>query len=244
MAKTSEVPPTNIVEATPEQDAPEHWPSLDSAGTKKNEEWEMVPPQPAAAAAQVTFDVDAIHITNDNPRTLKHCQSSPNLLNYQVEEDASEEESAATIEDSSMMSASVVVVPSPSPDNIASSFAKVSFKDAILSKSDHGVNQNDTALNGSEPKQSTLRKVKPKFVVTPIKRCVRSTGDLKAMGRDMNDEDEVLGDGDAHEFYSRKAHGSATRQNGLKTRPDEAKRLQMILAKKNVQRERQQARNG
>lgn len=242
MAKNSEVPPTNIVEAAPEQDAPEHWPSLDSAGTKKNEEWEMVPPEPATAA-QVTFDVDAIHITNDNPHFLKHCQSLPDFLNYQVEEDDSEEESAVMIEDSSIMSASVVMV--PSPDNFASSFAKVSFKDAILSKSDHGSKQNDAALNGSEPKPSKLRKVKPKFVVTPIKRCVRSTGDLKALGRQMNDEDDILGDSDAHEFYSRKAHGSSTRQNGMKTRPDEAKRLQMTMAKKNLQRERQeQARKG
>jgi hypothetical protein len=242
MAKNSEAPPTNIVEATPEQDAPEHWPSLDSPGTKNNEEWEMVPPEPTASA-QVTFDVDAIHITNENPRCLKHCQSLPDFLNYQVEEDDSEEESAVMIEDSSMMSASVVMV--PSPNTLNSSFAKVSFKDAILSKSDHLSKQNDAALlNGSEPKQSKLRKVKPKFVVTPIKRCVRSTGDLKTLGRQMNDDDDVLGDSDAHEFYSRKAHGSATRQNGMKTRPDEAKRLQITMAKKNLQRERQQARKG
>jgi hypothetical protein len=242
MAKNSKVLPTNIVEATPdEQDAPEHWPSLDSVGTKKSEEWEMVPPQPAAAA-QVTFDVDAIHITNDDPRCLKHCQSLPDFLNYQEDEEYSEEESAVMIEDSSVMSASVVMV--PSQNSLASSFAKVSFKDAILSKSDHECKQNDAARNGSEPTQSRVRKVKPKFVVTPIKRCVRSTGDLKALGQHMNDEDDVLGDSDAHEFYSRKAHGSATRQNGMKTRPDEAKRLQMTMAKKNLQRASQQARKG
>lgn len=235
MATISEVPPTNIAEATPdEQDAPEHWPSLDSAGT-----WEMVPPEPAAAAAQVTFDVDAIHITNDNPHCLKHCQSLPDFMNYQAEEEDSEEESAVMIEDSSIMSASVVMV--PSPNNLNSSFAKVSFKDAILSKSDH---ESKPALNGSEPKHSKVRKVKPRFVVTPIKRCVRSTGDLKALGRQLNDEDDVLGDSDAHEYYSRKAHGSSTRQNGMKTRPDEAKRLHMTMAKKNLQRAGQQARKG
>mmetsp|Transcript_52829 Transcript_52829/g.128091 ORF Transcript_52829/g.128091 Transcript_52829/m.128091 type:complete len:480 (+) Transcript_52829:345-1784(+) len=56
--------------------------------------------------------------------------------------------------------------------------------------------------------------------------------------------DAVLGDTDAEEFYNRKEHGKNTRQNGLKSRPDEAKRLDMILAKKDMQRKQQQAKQG
>mmetsp|Transcript_52826 Transcript_52826/g.128076 ORF Transcript_52826/g.128076 Transcript_52826/m.128076 type:complete len:482 (+) Transcript_52826:358-1803(+) len=56
--------------------------------------------------------------------------------------------------------------------------------------------------------------------------------------------DAILGDTDAEEFYNRKEHGKNTRQNGLKSRPDEAKRLDMILAKKDMQRKQQEAKQG
>ena len=88
-----------------------------------------------------------------------------------------------------------------------------------------------------------IRKVKPKFVVTqvvPIKHA-HSTGDLQSMIHHA-DDDEILGDTDAHEYYSRKAQGSLGRKNGQKIRPDEAKRLQMTLNKKNLQRARQSRR--
>lgn len=51
--------------------------------------------------------------------------------------------------------------------------------------------------------------------------------------------EEVLGETDAQEFYKRKETGKLGRENGLKSRPDEAKRLDIILAKKELQREQQ-----
>jgi len=99
---------------------------------------------------------------------------------------------------------------------------------------------------------------KPKMVITPIKRCTKSTGDLRSFviheepedgdfgggggGGGTIHEDEVLGDTDAMDFYHRKSKGSLNRQNGAKTRPDEAKRKEMIIHKKNAQRKAQEAR--
>ncbi len=48
-----------------------------------------------------------------------------------------------------------------------------------------------------------------------------------------------MGETDAHDYYSRKAQGAMGRKNGLKIRPDEAKRLQITMAKKDMQRQRQ-----
>ena len=42
---------------------------------------------------------------------------------------------------------------------------------------------------------------------------------------------------DSMEFYNRKALGSAARSNGMKLRPDEAKRRDMIMLKKEQQRQ-------
>ena len=51
--------------------------------------------------------------------------------------------------------------------------------------------------------------------------------------------DHVLGETDAHDYYARKKQGAMGRANGSKIRPDEAKRLQISMAKKERQRERQ-----
>ena len=55
-------------------------------------------------------------------------------------------------------------------------------------------------------------------------------------------EDEVLGETDAGDYYARKAQGAMGRVNGSKLRPDEAKRLNITMAKKTMQRERQKQR--
>lgn len=105
-----------------------------------------------------------------------------------------------------------------------------------------------------------------KLVVTPIKRCTKSTGDLQSLSRihetsehddamgggggggfgDIAEhhEDEVLGDTDAMDFYHRKAKGVQNRASGKMIRPDEAKRKEISVHKKDVQREKQQAAQG
>lgn len=62
-------------------------------------------------------------------------------------------------------------------------------------------------------------------------------GNLRALDHIQEAHDEVLGDTDAGDFYSRKAQGALGRKNGQKIRPDEAKRLQMTMAKKNLQKQ-------
>lgn len=76
-------------------------------------------------------------------------------------------------------------------------------------------------------------RIKPKFVVAPIRRCTKSTGDLQSLAPFS---DEVLGEQDAEEYYAQKSAGHRGRQNGQKIRPDEAKRREMILNKKVMQR--------
>ncbi len=95
--------------------------------------------------------------------------------------------------------------------------------------------------------------MKPKFVVKRITRCSHSTGDLKSLStiRDGIEEayssgcgvlptaHDILGATDAEEFYERKKHGEESRKNGLKLRPDEAKRKEFAVCKRAMQRQTQ-----
>jgi hypothetical protein len=209
---------------------------------KQHDEWEMVP--------EVQFDGEAqssLAVHNGNPLTMKHYPSSPNLLCCEIEEDG-EEDSA---EDDCDSSAVFIDHSNINKEDDESTFSMISSPPSVTSASTWETNKASFASillspakskpeGTSSPTTTTptkLRKVKPKFVVTPIKRCTKSTGDLQRLGALA--EEDVLGDTDAHEYYDRKAHGYAGRQNGLKTRPDEAKRLQITMAKKTLQRERQ-----
>ena len=82
----------------------------------------------------------------------------------------------------------------------------------------------------------------PTFSVRKIRRNAHSMTDLASLAEADHEDDEleVYGDADAPEFYARKSKGSTARANSTKLRPDEAKRREFILYKKNVQR----ARNG
>lgn len=146
-------------------------------------------------------------------RTLHHCVSSPDLRRYSL----SEEE-----DDFSLVSEQP---------------AGLSFRDALQTVA---VVEEDSA--GEEAPvmvQAPPRKFKPKFVVKPIRRCSKSTGDLRGLLHSVaEEEEEVLGASDAGEFYHRKAQGAKGRANGLKLRPDEAKRREMTLYKKEQQRQR------
>jgi hypothetical protein len=54
-----------------------------------------------------------------------------------------------------------------------------------------------------------------------------------------DDDDEAIGATDAMDFYHRKALGAKGRTNGLKIRPDELKRKQFTLQRKEMQRQAQ-----
>lgn len=191
---------------------------------------------------------------------IHHAISSPNLRDYSFassddgEGSDSDGISSAVLVDEYAMSdagSSAVVVSRPPPS--AWSAGGLSFRDAIL-KSD-GVDQMDgsaaTALKlqraAAAHHQHRKRIVKKKatfVVVKPIKRCSKSTGDLKALDHCLEDRaddgsGDVLGETDAQEYYGRKSAGAQGRRNGRKTRPDEARRLQWTMAKKELQRQKQ-----
>merc|ERR1740124_1270501 len=74
-------------------------------------------------------------------------------------------------------------------------------------------------------------------------------GGLGGGGRGGNEEpiaeceEEVLGETDALEYYNRKKSGRVGRSKGLRLRPDEAKRKDCIVAKKDAQRKGQKVGN-
>jgi hypothetical protein len=69
-----------------------------------------------------------------------------------------------------------------------------------------------------------------------------SGGGMGGGGGDMNTS-EVLGDTDAMDYYHRKDKGSQSTVNKKKERPDEAKRKEISMYKKELQREKQQSRS-
>jgi len=189
---------------------------------------------------------------------MKHCLSTPDLRHLHIHEEVDDEDDddieetkggEDTDDESGGADSYSLVSGPPSVHSAASASAttvatkpKMSYRDMMIRSASMPIK--DGAAASTTPPRKTVRKFKAKFVVTPIKRCAKSTGDLTRLARESEDDydDDVLGDTDAHEFYSRKAHGAAGRRNGLKSRPDEAKRLQMTMAKKSMQRQRQQNR--
>jgi len=197
----------------------------------------------------------------DNLLCLKHAQSTPDFRYYNtILEENSDDEDAVLVgvsEESvdSVASPSIVMVSGPpsiiSSQSCWSTSLKSSFRDVIMKE----MNQEDKDQTLTEmgidqqARQSKKVRKKPKFVVKPIRRCSKSTGDLQATARiaengdhnggDDSYDDFILGDTDAGLYYNQKAHGKLGRKNGRKTRPDEAKRLQITMAKKDDQRQRQ-----
>lgn len=126
------------------------------------------------------------------------------------------------------------------PRSVISVASTLSFRDAILSQNaSKGIDSENKKTNKTPVRPFRF---KPKFVVEPIKRCAKSTGDLQSLGKIDEDDDDndqhILGESDAMEFYHRKSAGMRSRCNNLKIRPDEAKRLQIIMNKKNLQRKK------
>lgn len=163
-----------------------------------------------------------------------------------------------------------------------------SFKDIMLLNAQEKLKEEiDRKKEEEERRQEALiarrnkSKVKPRLIVTKtppvspvrqlpissssgsIRRCSKSTGDLRSLVSIQEDEDhydgaggggfggggggggetiheeEVLGETDAMDFYHRKAKGGSNRSNGMKLRPDEKKRKEWIISKKNAQRAKQ-----
>lgn len=258
------IPPSHVGTHSFQHDAGEpdvsEYPRLRLADAQITEDdWEMVPDKaPASPPPQVKFELTKSQVVRQdelqeqqqpkseetykvNPKCLLHSQSSPNLRDYTIEESDSDSEfehvEAQVSQDDASSDYSLVSGP-PSVNSIWSS--RISFKDALLKKEDEdapaSIPENSADAPSKKPHGQRIKKIKPKFVVqevTPMKHA-KSMGDLSKL-----DEDDVMGDTDAHEYYSRKAQGSLGRRNGRKQRPDEKKRLEMSMNKKNAQRARQ-----
>lgn len=206
----------------------EMWPTLNEAHgsaptdeTAVNEdEWEIV------RQDDDTDEAVEIQVLPSSMRKLRHCASSPDLRFIgRALEAVTEHDEDVTVD--SIDSAAVLV-----------SKKRTSFRDAILSQSTEPSDEKKESEAAKNP-VTRQKKIKPKIVVTPIKRCSRSTGDLQSL---VIHEDEVLGESDAMDYYHRKAMGASGRVNSLKTRPDEAKRLSITLSKKHAQRQQQAAK--
>lgn len=212
----------------------EMWPTLNEAhqGVSENpvmDGWEKI----------VSPETLESKVLPPKLRKLRHCASSPDLRFIgkaleAVDEDDDDDCSFVSQDESSAMSSAVMIDP---PSTSSATYKRIpSFRDAILVRTEPSNEQKEP---GVESSASRPKKIKPKIVVTPIKRCAKSTGDL----RSLVIHEEVLGESDAMEYYHRKAHGASGRVNTLKLRPDEAKRKQFTLQKKKMQREQQMATN-
>jgi hypothetical protein len=84
------------------------------------------------------------------------------------------------------------------------------------------------------------RMKKSQFVVvrtSNLKRCAKSSNDLSVIDEQEHYDDDRYDDHGVEFYYSNKAMGARGRNNGLKLRPDELKRKDIILHKKNLQRQ-------
>jgi hypothetical protein len=210
-----------------------HWPSLATPPTTKallgsplpsDTSWEMVPPSSPLEIMESPLEEeeDAVMIISrpvKTPLIRQRSSSTPDLFGLKRSASRAEEEEKNDVFLMSLDDSSLPVKSIPS------------FRDKLLAKMSNSLAEEVApAANQNKPKQP---KRKPKFVVTPTLRCSVSTPNFRNM------DDEVLGETDASEYYNRKAMGYAGRQNGMKIRPDEAKRRDFTLAKKEMQRESQ-----
>lgn len=227
----------------------------DNLSTDSN--WEIVTFESEAGIddnrmAKMEFD-------RGSPTALHRCMSTPALT------EDTPQDSSYILDCSSSISARSTLTETSQNDTVLLTrkekhMKKIpSFKDIILlNAKEHEKEEREKRAQIRSKQEKAIkdrlkRKVKPKLVISPITRCTKSTGDLSSLisirehethsifdsNKNTIDEDEILGETDAKEFYHRKSKGRSNRSNGLKIRPDEAKRKQMIMEKKSMQRSSQ-----
>ena len=159
------------------------------------------------------------------------------MTSLNVDDDCSSTDGTSSTTSESLLSASSSVLSASAPAKTtatiptsvwAAKTSPMSFRDIILKNN----NKNKNETPEPQQRQFQQKKFKAAFVVvaTPTKK-VQKKEEQQQQGYEMDEEDC---------YYGRKAHGAISRRNGRKTRPDEAKRLQMTMAKKRQQRQRQQ----
>ena len=275
---------------SPEEETPQllsenpnnKWPDLSSGNSStkgtdddSSEEWENLSSDELLDVPK-EFQSSARHNLKKsevNKNLFHRCMSTPEFSHLDDEEsyvidNCSESVDAQSLATNSSTCDDAVLL---SHKNKSAMKKVPSFKDIMMlnaqsqakeesKKKEMRINQEQKLRKEAAQRRKASR---PKLIISPIKRCTKSTGDLRSMIIHEHSEDddgyegggggggggggtihehEVLGDTDAMEFYNRKSKGSLNRQNGSKIRPDEAKRKKMIIHKKNAQRKSQQAR--
>lgn len=206
------------------------WPTIEE--TEATDDWEVVDP------SSFSSNKSRSGVDSRMPKSI----STPDFGLYTFEEesfsnsgDSANEESVdacVVVDDDNGKSNGVIAGDTP----IKVMKRVPSFKDAILLNAEE-CEKDAEAKKKQELQQSSRRtlpnKRVPTFAVKKISRNAKSMTDLASLAE--GDED-VCGDTDAAEFYARKSKGSSARASGIKLRPDEAKRREYIIYKKNMQR--------
>ena len=240
--------------------------SAANSATCATEDWEMLQQETdllsfevvevsrEADAPQITSVVDQqIGATNNNDnnnnnkpinrKMLRHYESSPNLssLDKIVEQTPPTLNLPEAVHEEDDSFALVSGPPSVLTSTTTSLFSGVTWAD--MAGSQPQTPTQHSKRSNVETRSEPRTRIQPKFVVvhTPfqMRRCSRSTGDLKTLAEVDAEDAQHSGACDAMEFYNRKAVGAAARTNGLKLRPDELARKQIILNKKSEQRLKQ-----
>lgn len=229
-------------------------------GQHDDGDWENLqplspPPSMSQRPRSVSVVSNVAAVERGNRPLLRHCASSPdlrhlhNLDDVGEEDDDYDEDEDYDVINNDAESLSYAVL--SGPGSVISMASGFSFRDAILSPGGGvgAINEEPTPSSPSashggtrpiprtEPRKPRAR---PQFVVKPIRRCSKSMVDLRSLAEAHNeDDDEAMGATDAMDFYHRKALGAKGRTNGLKIRPDELKRKQFTLQRKEMQRQAQ-----
>lgn len=201
----------------------EEWPALTGNSESPDVEWEMLKDEESSHSCNnsntnnSSFEVVGVP-PEENTANIPHCQSTPNFMDSSLLD--SKLEGIEEEQDSFELVSGV--------GSVWTSTHSVSFKEAILSPKT-SVTQHTNKVPAPVPRKQRNR-IQPKFLVVTPKRCSKSTGDLQKLLCEEYDE----------EYYDLKSMGSTSYHNSQKLRPDEAKRRQHIINKKQHQRQKQE----
>jgi hypothetical protein len=230
--------------------------------TTVNKDWPALPPAPNSPVRQAEDDWELISSDEDvlaendsassaeeekmadpgggpviiNHKLLHHAASSPNLRVFAkrlVEEDEDSTKTEQKVDDASSFA---MVSTVDSVWSTATGAGGKSFRDALFASPIREDGAEEATTTKTAPSSAPRRYRKPKIVVAPIRRCSKSAGDLRALAL-IHEEGDVLGETDATEYYHRKTKGAQGRSNGMKLRPDEAKRKEFAVNKRKIQRQ-------
>ena len=232
----------------------DEWPSL--TPPNDDNEWELLNSHTQQQQQDAAFE---LVVAPSSP--LRHCNSSPNLKTMQTPVNSNVFDNnnnlASVAEDTNTGSDSFTLVSNPTSSSGGGGGA-MNFRRAILDSSSGTQTTNNTSppttpLPNNNNNKTIRKALSPRFVVVPVlRRCSKSTGDLlqhaanaalddenphSSWHPDNDDDDDHMHD---DQYFNQKAMGTASFTAGRKLRPDEAKRKEYSVRKKQLQRQRGQ----